>query len=240
MDAGIPTDAEPAAITRRRDLMELSLGYGLILLVLWTPRPWQRLLYCAAALFIATLTWRSFLSLRAVGLRLTNLLRSLWVVGLAVLVAAIILLASSRLHAIHPVGGPLLLAKRYWGYTLWAFLQQILLQDFFLRRLLHLMPGRRAAAVWTAAAMFAFAHLPSPILTALTLLWGYIACLLFLQYRNIVPLWIAHAILGITLSTAIPGPVIRNMRVGRGYLTYQDRRHPVAATLLPEKGQSLF
>ncbi len=37
--------------SRRRDLVELGVGYGLILMVLWTPRPWQRLFYAAAVLW---------------------------------------------------------------------------------------------------------------------------------------------------------------------------------------------
>jgi hypothetical protein len=35
---------------------------------------------------------------------------------------------------------------------------------------------------------------------------------------------IAHAILGITLAICVPGPVIRNMRVGLGYITYHAQR----------------
>ena len=39
---------------KRRDLAELCVGYALVLVVIWTPRPWQRLLYCAAAVFLAS------------------------------------------------------------------------------------------------------------------------------------------------------------------------------------------
>src|SRR5271163_4481555 len=77
-------DARPG---RRRDAIELGLGYGLILLVIWSPRPWQRLMYCVAVLFLVGVTWRSFESVRAMGLRSVNFLRSLWVVGVAVLLA---------------------------------------------------------------------------------------------------------------------------------------------------------
>ena len=63
-------------------------------------------------------------------------------------------------------------------------------------------------------------HLPNPILTAASFVWGLAACLLFLRYRNLYILAITHAILGITLAMTVPGPVIRNMRVGLGYLTY--------------------
>ena len=92
-------------------------------------------------------------------------------------------------------------------------------------RLLRILPGKRYAAV-VAATIFAVAHLPNPILTAATLVWGLIACLVFLRYRNLYTLAITHAILGVCLAISIPGPVIRNMRVGLGYLTYPQ--HHVA------------
>ena len=86
-----------------------------------------------------------------------------------------------------------------------------------------------------AASLFAAAHLPSPILTVLTLVWGSAACLLFLKYRNLYTLGIVHAILGVTVAVSLPAPVIRNMRVGLGYVTYgRHRMHrslPVAVVL---------
>jgi len=86
-------------------------------------------------------------------------------------------------------------------------------------------PGKRYAAI-VAASIFAVAHLPNPILTAVTLIWGLVACFVFLRYRNLYTLAITHAILGICLAISVPGPVIRNMRVGLGYLTYP--RHHLA------------
>ena len=35
--------------TRRRDLLELSGIYALLLTVIWTPRPWQAILWLIAA-----------------------------------------------------------------------------------------------------------------------------------------------------------------------------------------------
>jgi hypothetical protein len=99
-----------------------------------------------------------------------------------------------------------------------------LLQDFFLRRMLRLV-SRKGAAVVVAAGIFSLAHLPNPILTVVTFLWGLAACTIFLRYRNLYPLGLAHAVLGITLAIAIPGPMIRNMRVGLGYLAYAHQHH---------------
>jgi len=211
--------SEQTTSRRRRDLLELSVGYALILLVIWTPRPWQRLLYCAAAIFLVAALCISFAGWKAMGLRMTNLGRSMWVVGVALGIAAIAVVIAQRMHTLQPFTGPVAFVKRYWGYSLWAFAQQVLLQDFFLLRLLRLM-RRPNSAAFAAAAIFSLAHLPNPILTVVTFVWGSAACLLFLHYRNLYPLAIAHAIFGIAIAVTLPGPVTHNMRVGLGYLTY--------------------
>ncbi|MHB1935992.1 MAG: CPBP family intramembrane glutamic endopeptidase [Acidobacteriaceae bacterium] len=211
-----------AAGRKRRNLVELCVGYGCILLVIWTSRPLQRLFYYVAIAVFLAIFWRSFEGWRVMGLRTTNFLRSLWVVGLALLMGAIAVLLAIRFRTLHLPDGPLLFLKTYWGYTVWSFAQQILLLDFFLLRFLRLLSGRKSAVMATAS-LFALAHLPNPILTPLTLLWGMAACLLFLRYRNLYPLAIAHAVFGICIAITVPGPVSRNMRVGLGYLQY--RRH---------------
>ncbi len=140
------------------------------------------------------------------------------------ILASLAVFAAVRYQTLHPIGGFRLYLKNYWGYAIWSFAQQWLLQGFFLLRLVRILPGKRYAAI-VAASIFALAHLPNPILTAMTLIWGLIACLVFLRYRNLYTLAITHAILGICLAISVPGPVIRNMRVGLGYLTY-PRHHP--------------
>jgi hypothetical protein len=212
MDAGdIPN--------RRRDLLELSVGYALILAVIWTPRPWQRLLYCVAAIFLIAVLWKSFDGWTAMGLRLANLGRSMWIVGVALAIAAVAVLLAQREGTLQHNGGLIPFLRRYWGYAIWAFAQQVLLQDFFLVRLLRLIRSPGSAAL-AAAAIFSLAHLPSPILTGVTFVWGYAACLLFLHYRNLYPLALAHAIFGIAIAITVPGTVTHNMRVGLGYLSY--------------------
>jgi len=211
-------------MSRRRAILELAIAYALILLVIWTPHPFQRVLYIAAVIVLAVILAFSFESCDKLGLRRTNLARSLWIAVAALILAAIVIVLAIHYHTLHapPTVGRFI--ARYWGYALWAFVQQILLQDVFLRRLLILIPSPRAAAL-AAAIIFAAAHLPNPILVPITLLWGFISCLLFIRYRNIIPLAIAHAAFGITLAIAIPSPLIRNMRVGLGFLHYGGH-HP--------------
>ena len=223
---------ESAAHSKRRDLIELIIAYGLILLVIWTPRPWQRHLWWIAALVIAIMAYASFDSLKAMGLTTANFFRSLWVTGAALLVAALAIFIAVELHTLHLPSGLILFIKIYWEYALWACVQQFLLLGFFLPRFLRLMPGANSAAI-LAACLFAFAHLPNPILTPITLIWGLVACLLFLHYRNLYPLAMAHAIVGISIAISVPGPVDHNMRVGLGYLTYRQHTHNPPQLLKP-------
>jgi hypothetical protein len=127
------------------------------------------------------------------------------------------------MHSLLVPSGVLALFASYCAYAVWAGVQQFLSQGVFLLRFLRLIP-KPAAAALAAAALFATAHLPNPVLMPITFIWGFAACLLFLRYRNIYPLMIAHAILGITVAITIPGPVDRNMRVGLGYLRYDPHR----------------
>ena len=209
---------------RGRELLELGVGYALILLVLWTPNPWQRLLYWVAVLWVLAASCISFRGWRRSGFGASGFLRSLWVVVVAVLIAGAAFLLAAKLHTLHPPHGPVLFFKRFWGYGIWAFAQQFILQDFVLLRLLRLLPGR-TAAITAAAGLFALAHLPNPLLTLVTLTLGLAACWVFLKYNNLYTLAMAHAVLGICIAVAVPGPVDHNMRVGLGYLTYRPR-HP--------------
>jgi hypothetical protein len=213
-----------AAKSKRRDLVELSVGYTLILIVIWTPRAWQRPFYLAAVAWIVIAIILSFDGAKAMGLRLSKNLRSLWIVGAALLLTATAVLIAARLGTLHRPISVSQFVKLYWGYAIWACMQQFLLQDFFLLRLLRLLRTSTAAVI-AATAMFALAHLPNPILTPMTAIWGFVSCLLFLRYRSLYPLAISHAILGICVAITVPGTLDHNMRVGLGYLTYH-RHHP--------------
>lgn len=205
------------------EICELIIGYGLILAVIWTPRPLQSWLYWIAMAWFVVSTIRSFPGWKAMGCSITGFWRSSWVVGLALLLAAAAVLIASSLHTLHHPGGAEGWVRAFGGYTVWAWMQQMLLQGYFLLRLLRLLPRAKYAAI-LAGTIFALAHLPNPILTSVTLIWGLAACFVFLRFRNIWTLAMAHAIFGICLAVTVPGPVVHNMRVGLGYLTYHAPR----------------
>ena len=211
--------------SRRRTWFEILLAYGLILAVEWTPRPQQRWMWMVAALGIVLITWRGFDGWKAMGFRRANLGRSLWVAGAALSLAFATILIASRSHTLVLPNGLLAFAGTYSAYAIWSGVQQFLLQGLFLLRFLRLI-RKPALAALTASLFFAGAHMPNPFLVPLTFIWGFAASSLFLRYRNIYPLMIAHAILGITIAMTVPGPVDHNMRVGLGYLRFNHRARP--------------
>ncbi len=94
------------------------------------------------------------------GLRLTHSVRSLLLVGIALLVCGIVFVIAARVHTLHEICRPFWPHASY--YLVWSFLQQVVLQDLLLLRLLRLLPTKQAA-VGMAALLFASAHLPNPL-----------------------------------------------------------------------------
>jgi membrane protease YdiL (CAAX protease family) len=68
--------------------------------------------------------------------------------------------------------------------------------------------------------LFALAHIPSPLLALLSLLGALFFCEMFRRYRNLFPLGVVHAALGLTIASSLPDHWLHHMRVGLGYLTY--------------------
>ena len=223
--ASAPAQGKPVSTqSKRRGWAEIGIAYGLIMAVVWTPRPLQRVLWMAAAVGIAVILWRSFDSWKAMGLQAANFVRSLWIAGAALALAVAAVPIAARMHTLLLPEGPFNFVGTYFAYAVWTGVQQFLLQGFFLLRLERVMPKAWQAAL-VAAVLFCAAHVPNPFLVPVTLIWGFAACLLFLRYRNLYPLMIAHAILGIAVAMTIPGPVDHNMRVGLGYLTYRQHMY---------------
>ena len=228
------TEAASAALIRtdqprstRRDLLELTVGYTLILATIWTANPTQRVLYWLAFAWIVATTWARRDGWTALGLGRKGLLQSLWVFGVALVLSAGMIFLAWRTHTLHRLHGPTPIYLHGWGYIVWSIMQQFLLQSYFLLRLLRLLPGK-AAPILAATGIFALAHLPNPILTPITLVWGAISCVLFLRYRNIYALGLAHGIMGLCVAVTVPNSLHHHMRVGLGYLRYHphgpDRR----------------
>jgi membrane protease YdiL (CAAX protease family) len=200
-----------------RDLVELILGYGIILFAIWTPEFPQRVLSPVALLVTLAIVLARRPTLNDLGLGRRGLVRSLWILPAALLLAIVSVLVAKQIGTLHSLyKGDF---KHVAGYVLWTLYQQFLLNDYFMPRLTRLLASE-GAAVSLAAVLFAAAHLPSPWLTAATLLWGAVSCALFRRYRNLYALGLAQGLLGLCFAVCVPDALHHHLRVGLGYLRY--------------------
>jgi hypothetical protein len=196
---------------------QVGLVFTLIVVAVWTPpgrvHAVSNLL---AALCILWFAVRSRYSVRELGLAQPGSGAVVTVMCGAFLVFAIVVIGST-IHNLGPVQR--VPWERVWKYALWALEQQFILQSFFYVRLESFLGSRRA--VWGAALLFCLAHLPSPVLTLTSFIGGLLFCEMFRRYRNIFPLGLVHAALGLTIAASLPDSLLRHMRVGIGYLLYR-------------------
>jgi membrane protease YdiL (CAAX protease family) len=211
--------------SRSWDIAELLVGYGLILAVIWTPGSEQRVLYWSAFAWIAVTAWLRRNQTRPIGLGLRGLWPSLWIIPAAIVLFLLGIGIAARAHSLHPLYGPLPVVLHIAEYSFWALMQQFILQVYVLLRLLRL-GLRRTPAIAVAALMFAAAHIPNPVLVPAVLIWAAICCCLYLKYRNLYPLAIAHGLLGMCLAVSVPNAINHHMRVGLGYVRYGHHHRP--------------
>lgn len=207
-----------------RDLVEFLVAFALILAAVWAASPYQRWISYAALIWITVATWQSFDGVRAMGYSVAHFWRALWLPAVSAGLSAVAIYLAHRAGTLRVPSTPHEFFQRFWLYTLWSFLQEFVLLNFFLLRLLRLLPTRWMA-ICAASCCFAITHLPNPVLAPLTMVWAMVACAAFLAYRNFYMPAVAHAILGICIALTIPTPVDHNMRVGHGYMTYRRQAH---------------
>lgn len=198
---------------------QLAIAYGLLEAALWTTPPTQQIFALATAAWILGVTIANRRSLRELGLGTVGFGGALIAVPIAAAVAGVIVLIGWRAGTLRVLYGPQPALWHSVGYALWALEQQFILQSFFFVTLEKLL-NDSTKALFGAAFLFCAAHLPNPVLMATTLAAALFFVSIFRRYRNIYPLGLAHAILGLSLAVTVPDNVIRHMRVGISYLHF--------------------
>lgn len=156
------------------------------------------------------------------GLDPRSIRRGWWIAPIAAAIAALILLAAWHWHTLRLPTGRRPLYVRVLLYVIWALMQQFLLQSFFFLRLERLLQGGRRAVI-AAAFLFSSAHLPNPVLVPVTLAGGLVLSRLFRRYRTIYLLAFAQVLVALSLATSVPQTVIRDLRVGRDYVSHPSQ-----------------
>jgi hypothetical protein len=102
------------------------------------------------------------------------------------------------------------------SYCAWGLFQQYLLNAFFVNRMLPISSSAHRAAS-LGAACFAFVHTPNWFLMAIGLVTGYCCARVWIQYRNLYFLGIAHGAIGSMLYLVVPDTISHHLVVGPGW-----------------------
>jgi len=191
--------------------------YACVLSYIWRwqyshPRSWILLLAIVLATHIAHRDTMRDLGLTRFELRSSA--QSILPLALVVYLPLILVgLLSGRIRWVIPG----FTALAYLGsYGFWCLCQQYLTQSYFHNRLMSALHNRHLSSLLVAV-MFGAAHLPNPVLTAVTTLGGLIFSEVFARHRNIWPLALAQTAGGFLVAAVTPAWLIHNMRVGPGY-----------------------
>ncbi|HVO81589.1 MAG TPA: CPBP family glutamic-type intramembrane protease [Terriglobales bacterium] len=198
--------------------LQIAVAYAFIMAAVWTPDGPLKLAWMSlAAVCILLFTVGGGYSIRQLGIGMPTATATVHILTAGVVLAAAVPLVARLLHQdLGPVRA--FSWHSVWQYFVWALLQQFILQSFFYLRFESLLGSRRAVLI--AAAIFAAAHIPSPVLTCITFLGGLFFCEMFRRYRNIVPLGAVHALLGMMVATSFSDAILHHMHVGIGYLSF--------------------
>jgi hypothetical protein len=106
-----------------------------------------------------------------------------------------------------------------WSYFAFCVLQQVALNSLLHNRMLSLVESEWVAAGLTGA-IFAACHWPNPVLVPVTFVGGAAMAWMFGRARNVIPLAMGQALLGLLVGWAFPMAWHHHMRVGPGYYAW--------------------
>lgn len=123
-------------------------------------------------------------------------------IGIGVLISAVAFSITALVYNPEIFSNPKLgsnILRQFERYVFWAFLQQLVFHGYFTHRIQTVFNDVRNSSL-VSGLMFAAVHLPNPILTGVSLIYGPASAYFFLRSRNIYILALAHAVLGTLLN----------------------------------------
>ena len=196
--------------------LEPAIVFLLIMIYIWRLRPGhQTWAFAIFALVLLSHHWHGE-SARDLGFRLTNFrtcfrafLPALVFISMMLLATGILLQTLRVVDMERGVIG-------FLSYCTWGLFQQYLLNGFFVNRMLPVSSSAHQAAA-LGAACFACAHTPNWFLMLVALVSGYCCARVWIQYRNLYFLGIAHGAIGSMLYLVVPDAISHHLVVGPGW-----------------------
>jgi hypothetical protein len=209
----------PAA--RWRAAAEAVGVFLLIMVHVWWVQAYLKLAWLAILVLAVASHRRRRETAATLGFRAANFGACMRRYGLLVLVlAALPLVFAAYFHTFRPVTPPRI-ARFVIYYCIWGLFQQYALNGFFVNRLCQ--SARQADARWVppvAAALFAAVHAPNWFLVTVTFALGYFCATIYLRYRNLYFLGLAHGLIGTALYLSVPDAVSLHFFIGPRALRY--------------------
>jgi hypothetical protein len=206
---------QPTVQHRARALAEVAIAYALLECALWSTGVWQIVWAVAMLAWVAVSARRSHYTFAELGVGKTGFRESLWIVPLTIIVSVGMVSGAWLAGSLHGLLGARTPLWHSLIYIVWSLVQEFLTMSFIFVRLEDAFAATRA--IFFTAALFCLAHIPNLLLMAATLPMALGFCWFFRRFRNIYPIALSHALLGLTLSMTLSGALTHYMRVGAAY-----------------------
>jgi hypothetical protein len=201
---------------RRLLWVEPAVIFLLIMLYIWWMRPGhQSWAFVIFTMVVLSHYWHGE-SRQDLGFRAANF-RTCFAIFLPALafVSLLLLATGILLHTLRVLDMERAIIG-FLSYCTWGLFQQYLLNAFFVNRLQPVSTSANQAAA-LGAGFFACAHTPNWFLMLVGFATGYCCARIWIRYRNLYFLGIAHGAIGSMLYLVVPDAISHHLVVGPGW-----------------------
>lgn len=209
-------------LDRAAEALEVVGVFLLILIHIWWAARYTHLAWLAILAIVVYSHWRRHESLAWLGFRRANFLRCVRDFAPLILGLAGVPLAlgawMGTLRPSHPVAPVPFVAY----YCVWGTFQQYALNGYFVNRLRAAAgPAGQRWVPLLAATLFGAVHAPNWFLVTVTFTLGLLCARIYLTYRNLYFLGIAHGLIGSALYMTVPDWVSLHFHIGPHAMHYR-------------------